>query len=298
MKKIFISKNSGQGATIESHESNNRLKVKVIETGNTFTIDEKDFNNRYYEASEIERKDYEDFYFKDKSIPKSMIVVCQPIEDSQNKLKDILPTYLKVNIEADNYQDLIYLTFDTDQKLPDLSYGNTPKEVLEQYLVDNDFYTIDLNELDNVKKSLENIKTKFIDKILEDTPYLDTKNLFYMSPMNEWSKKGINEAVKQVMSVEKDFEIVDDFLRIDGYVRKDDMSESFYHDINCEVAANNFRGASHLISNLEDRYKLGNAVLESIERNLNDVTVSLDEAKNLVSEHQKELKTDTNLKVK
>lgn len=249
---------------------------------------------------------------------KDLIVVFQNTDDTKefsDKVKAILPSYLKVNLTSDNYADLLYLTFDSEQTLPDFSYGNTAKEVLEQYLIDNDFDKWIYFDLDKVKKSLENIKTNFIDKILEDTPYLDTKNLFYMSPMSEWSKKDINQSIKQTKSVEKDFAALDYFLNIDDYVSKKETTKSFYHDINCEIAANNFRGASHLISNLEDRFKEGELFLKQIEESvkelstpdefiglnkedLNDINniESLDEVKNLVEEHQKEIKPDTNLK--
>lgn len=64
LPKIYISKSSGQGAIIEEYKENNKLEVKVIETGNKFTIDNNDFENRYYEASKIETMDYEEFYLK------------------------------------------------------------------------------------------------------------------------------------------------------------------------------------------------------------------------------------------
>lgn len=211
-------------------------------------------------------KSYNNTFKKD-----DMIVVFLPDNMPLETLKDILPNDLNIEVSQSQYNDdLAYISFCSKEKLPDFSPVKNPKYLIEDYLENHNILYIDNVQprLNEIKKSLDNIQKNFIDKILEDTPYLDTKNLFYMNPMSTWGKRDINNTFSCMKKIESDFTKIDEFLNVEVISNSDCLYTNILHDIKCEYEANNFKGLSCLIQNAEDNFKRSEAIINDIERNL------------------------------
>lgn len=200
---------------------------------------------------------------------KTTIVVTLPNQETVQTLKSILPTYLSIDIlESQVEENIVYLSFDNTQKLPDFSELNNPKYAIEYYLENHDFpYLDEVKEtLPKIDKALANIQETFLDAILKDTAYLDTENLFYMQPLSTWSKKEVNKVFSTMKKIKNSFSILDDFLNIELLGNTDELYTNMLYNMECEFKCNNFKGFSCDVSEVERKFKAIKKIIAEIKQ--------------------------------
>lgn len=235
-------------------------------------------------------------------------------EDIENIVKDFIKnseiaidnSYSR-RIYLNNVKDILVVKFtdekDLDKKIKSLSadfqieFDNnlniafikgTKNSLLEieEMLIENDIEIIPLENMEVTEKTLTNLKDKFIKHVLENTPYLDTKNLFYMNPMDTWKKSEVKKEISNIKKLQKDFEILDDFMLIKY---EDDITTSrLIHNMQIDYDCNNFRGVSGYIEEFEEKIINSEKLLNSIKNELNALQeTDIDEIKQLVGSYEK-----------
>lgn len=80
--------------------------------------------------------------------------------------------------------------------------------------------------------------------ILDDTPYNNAKNLFYMQPFSTWDEDARNEVVESINSCENEIE------NIEAYFNRETAIREYILDLNNDMGTNNFLSASNKIEQI------------------------------------------------
>jgi hypothetical protein len=184
-----------------------------------------------------------------------------------------LPLYLKANIEIIS-DSIISVIVERGQTFSKDSEFSNPIEAVFASLDKGGFSLVKKEHLEDVRSSLENIENGFLTKIFKDTPYINTKELFYIKPISSWEISEIKSMVADIKKLTNDFKKIDDFLCISN-----DDEKSFarrFYNMQIGLDTQDYQSLCSAISDFEMTFR--NAKLKYLEITnvgLNDLFSSL-----------------------
>lgn len=145
-----------------------------------------------------------------------------------------------------------------------------------------------IEKIEGIVPTFAEVKENTIDEILSDTPFKDVKTLFYSQPFETWDEKERENIVEQLENYISEVGELVDFAyeyNKDGFKRweteygldygGEELAGSIVKNINLDMSANNFRGAS---ASIESYIDLVNDTISSLKEQCPDIDLDMPSA--------------------